>query len=299
MTRTFTTEEFTGYTFVCDTTSANVGFKHICKVYKDNEEDKGEIVKAVINWGNRTWESYPYQSVYEQAKSLLADKLKGTKEEQTELDYDFLSELANSGYIYDYAEDESGDTYIMADGWSQIKEGSVWHKLVELAKANRLKPSVNQTMLTLEDNYVFTDEYTRCSECGKLLNLCYAEGTLIENNWYCGYYCNDCINSNQELIQILVDKALNDYEYGIPAEVDSEILEGMGYSPVAEGKDFSFMSDNWTADLHISREDMNKICEEYNGFIKIAHVQQFDVLFNIFVPTDKVEKANKELKLKN
>ena len=293
MSTTFTSEEFTGYEFHCETTGANVGFKHVCKVFnKDGEEV--EKAKSVINWGNRTWESYQYQSVFESSKDKLSEIINGNTEEE-ELDYDFLYNLINQGYIYDYAKDESGDTYIMADSWSQVEEGSVWDKLVQLAKKGMLKPSINKTMLALDREFVFTDEYTKCEECGKLLNTTYGEGTFIEENWYYGYYCNDCINSNQEIIEWLINRAKNDFKWAVSVEVSDDILKELGYVPVLNKTYFSFDRGNWTADTYITESMATEICEKFNGFAKLGAVQQFDTLFHIFVPIEHVEEANKEL----
>ena len=293
MTREFTSEEFTGYKFLCETTGANVGFKHICRAMKDGEE----VVKAVVNWGNRTWESYQYQSVFEQAKALLKDKLNGV--EEVELDYDFLYNLIDGYYIVGYAKDDRGDTYIMVDSWSQVEEGSVWDKLVQLAKKNMLKPSVNQTMLALDREFVFTDEYTKCEECGKLINTTYGEGILVEDNWYYGYYCADCINDNTEIVEWLVNRAKNDFKWAVSVEVSDDIIEELGYAPVLDKTYFSFDSGNWTSDTYISEEQATEICEKFGGFAKLGAVQQFDTLFHIFVPIDKVEEANRELKGEN
>ncbi|MBO7732198.1 MAG: hypothetical protein J6S67_06590 [Methanobrevibacter sp.] len=294
MTREFTCEEFTGYKFLCETTDANVGFKHICKVLDVNgEEVKG--AKSVINWGNRTWEGYQYQSVFESSKSKLAEILEGNKEEAIELDYGFLYNLINYDYIHDYAEDESGDTYIMVDTWSQVEEGSVWDKLVQLAKKGMLKPSINKTMLALEREFVFTDEYTKCDECGKLINTQWGEGKFIEDDWYYGYYCNDCINSNSEIIDYLVEEAKEDFEKAVPVEVSKDIIGEMGYAPILNETYFSFMRDNWTADTYITEDKAKEICETFGGFVKLGAVQQFDVLFHIFVPVDELEEAEEML----
>lgn len=288
---TFTSEEFTGYEFVCTSEDANVGFKHVCRVMKDDTE----IVKAVVNWGNRTWEFYQYQSVYEQARDLLKDKIENPNKEELKLDHDFLCNLINEGYIYDYAEDDRGNTYIMVDTWSQVEEGSVWYKLVQLAKKDLLKPSVNQTMLALEHEFVFTDEYSKCGECGKLINTQWGEGKFIEDNWYYDYYCNDCINNNSEIIECLVREARETFEKEVPVEVSEDVIEEMGYAPVLNKTYFSFMRDNWTADTYISKDKAREICEILGGFVKRGAVQQFDVLFHIFVPVDKLEEAEEML----
>lgn len=292
MGKTFTTEEFSGYEFICTSSSANVGFKHICKVLNNNGEEVKNAT-SIINWGNRTWEAYQYASVFEESKRKLRRILEDNTNDKEEIDTYFLNILANHMYINDYAEDESGETYILVDSWKDVEENSVWDKLVKLAKDNKLKPSINYTMLALENNYVCTDVYTKCYECGKLLNISYGEGTLIEGGWYCGYYCNDCVNSNDEIVGILIEEAKDNFKKAIPVEaISNEKLEELGYKAIADMKDFSFCSDNWTADLHISLEEAEKVCEKFNGFAKLSNVQQFDTLFYIYVPVDKVEEAN-------
>ena len=296
MSTTFTSEEFSGYKFLCETTGANVGFKHVCKVFnKDGEEV--EKAKSIINWGNRTWESYQYQSVFESSKGKLSEIINGnTEEEELELDYDFLYNLISNSYIYDYAKDEHGDTYIMVESWSDVEEGSVWYKLVELAKKNMLKPSVNKTMLALEREFVFTDEYVKCEECGKLCNTTWGEAKFVESCYQ--YLCYDCINSNEEIISDLVEEAKEDFTKAITVDVSDEILNDLGYEDVLNGESFSFDRENWTADKYISEGTARKFCETFNGFAKLTHVQQFDVLFTIFVPNEELEEARKYLGIK-
>ena len=288
MTTTFTDEEFKGYKFLCDTTGANMGFKHVCRVV-DNEGQ--EVLKEVINWGNKTWEPYQYASVYSQAKSSLEEKLSG--EEKQELDTEFLETLAIREYIRDYGEDLRGNMYILVDSWSQVEEGSVWDKLVELAKKNLLKPSINHTMLELDREYVFSDEFVICPNCGRLCSLTWNEAKFIESEYE--YYCYDCINEDHSIVRELVDEASESFEKALLPDISDETLEEMGYSPVNSGKSYSFDRENWSADCHISKEFAEEICAEFGGFAKIIQVQQFDVLFTIFVPTDNLEEANKEL----
>ena len=156
----FTDEKFTGYTFNCTSESANVGFYHICTVMDNNGN---EVLTTKAHYINRTWESYPFQSVFEQAKSELQNKLDGVTKE--EYDTDFLNRLVEEYHITDFGELENGELVIMFDSCSQVKgedereyiegEGmvktdkfikSVYAKLVDLAEKNLLKPSINRTI---------------------------------------------------------------------------------------------------------------------------------------------------------
>ena len=93
----------------------------------------------------------------------------------------------------------------------------------------------------------------------------------------------------------LVNEARESFEKALLPDISDETLEEMGYSPVNSGKSYSFDRENWSADCHISKKFAERVCEEFGGFAKIIQVQQFDVLFTIFVPTDDLEEANKEL----
>lgn len=48
------------YTIICETSKTRNGFKHTAHLLRNNQ-DTGEKVK--INYINRTWETYTYQSV--------------------------------------------------------------------------------------------------------------------------------------------------------------------------------------------------------------------------------------------
>ena len=274
---------------MCTTEDANTGFNHVCRVYKDDEE----VLKTRVNWGNRTWESYQYASVFEQAKSLLYDKLNG---EKTELDTDFLDKLVFDDYIYGYGEDEDGYNHILVDSWKQVDEGSVWDKLLNLAKKNLLKPSVAATMLALEDSQLFTDEYGFCDECGKIYNHQWGDLKITDY----GYVSDNCIKENPEYLEELVNKAKEDFESAVPATISLKALEELGYEPIGDiDEPFSCSESQWGerrwgysyADIDF----LKKLCEMYGGFAKIDSVQQFDSTFYIMLPVDCIKEGNRAL----
>lgn len=51
----------------CESISTRNGFKHEATVFKDNKI----MFKTKINYLNRTWESYEFESVLRQAKGLI------------------------------------------------------------------------------------------------------------------------------------------------------------------------------------------------------------------------------------
>ena len=110
---------------------------------------------------------------------------------KTKLNLAFLDELSDWGYITNHAKDNHQNTHILIDSLSQISEGSVWGKLVQLAKKGLLKADINRTVLDLANNYLFTDDYTKCTECGKLVKISTCQ--FIDSGWNYGYYCENCI----------------------------------------------------------------------------------------------------------
>lgn len=304
MAQTFTSEEFADYTFKCETTSANVGFKHICKVY-DKDNNEVEEAKSVVNWGNRTWEAYQYASVYEQSKSSLKAILDGYK--KPEVDYDFLNRLANYGYIYDYGDMENGETVIIFDSWEQVegederkyKEGegmvktgkfikSVYAKLVELAEQNRLKPSINSTIQNVE--YVFSDSYSRCDECGTIHSTEYGDLTYVEEEGM--YLCDKCINS-LDRVEALIKEAREDMRKALKPTIDQSIIEELGYSLVTD-ETFSFEREFWGA-TYVTKYFVEDFMKDFDGFVQIYEVAQFVVPFQLWVRNDELEEAQKTL----
>ena len=302
----FTDEKFTGYEFRCHTDSANTGFKHVCEVFKDNTPI--EECKSVVNWGNRTWESYQYATVLENSKDRLTNVLDGIK--KPELDYDFLYKLVEQDIITDYGELKSGETVIMFDSWSQVDgkeertyvegEGMVktgnfikspYAKLKELSEKNLLKPSVKYTIDTVE--FVFTDQFMKCDECGIIYDYSWGDLTYVEEEGM--MLCDNCINSSDR-IATLIDSAKEDMRKALKPTVNQEIIKELGYSLI-EGDLFSFAPDRYCVN-NTTEEYIDKFIHKYNGFVQIYQVEQFDCPFQIWVPTEELEKAQREINFK-
>ena len=304
----FTDENFTGYEFRCTTASANTGFKHICEVYKGNEPI--DSCMSVVNWGNRTWESFQYAAVLQDSKDKLTNLLDGI--EKPEIDYAFLSKLVEQDIITDYGELENGETVIMFDSWEQVEgkeertyvegEGMVktgnfvkspYAKLRDLAEKGLLKPSVQLTIVNVE--YVFTDQYMKCDECGRIFDYTWGDLTYVEEEEGM-MLCDDCINSEYR-IESLIERAKDDLRQALKPTVDQSIIEGLGYSLVDNGDTFSFAPDRYFVN-NVSEEWVDKFIHKHGGFVQIYQVEQFDCPFQIWVPTSELKKAQKEIDFK-
>lgn len=300
MTRIFTDEQFEGYEFKCDTTDANVGFKHVCRVF-DKDENEVEGAKSVVNWGNRTWESYTYQTVFEGAKSNLRAILDGVVRE--EYDIDFLMKLCENDIITDFGEMENGELVLMFDSWRQVegekeydKELEDWKqisvspyaKLRDLAKRGLLKPSANKVINDLE--FVFTDEYCKCDRCGRIFNTSWGELTLVEELYE--MLCDDCCN-DLEVVESLVESAKDDFGKALKPTVDEDKLEELGYVKLNEDS-YSLYQDNYFYD-NIDVDFAKQLCKEYNGFAKLDCIGQFDTSFDLWISKDKYAQAKASL----
>lgn len=303
----FTDENFKGYEFRCTSASANTGFKHICEVYKDNNPI--DSCMSVVNWGNRTWESFQYATVLQDSKDKLTNLLNGI--EKPEIDYDFLEKLVEHDIITDYGELENGETVILMDSWSQVegseertynketnrmeKTGnfnkSPYAKLKDLAEKGLLKPSVQSTIVNVD--YVFTDEYMKCDDCGKVYNYYYGDLTYSEEEGI--MLCDNCINSS-ERVESLIERAKNNFRQALKPTVDQSIIEGLGYSLI-EGDTFSFAQDRYFVN-NTTEEWVDKFIHKYNGFVQIYQVEQFDCPFQIWVPSDVLKNAQREVNFK-
>lgn len=299
----FTDEKFEGYEFRCYTASANTGFKHVCDVYKDNN-----IISdctSIVNWGNRTWEPYQYASVFEESKDRLQDFLNGVK--KPEVDYDFLEKLVYEDVIADFGDMETGETVILMHSWEQVEgeeertyvegEGMVktgrfikspYAKLRELAEKGLLKPSVSSTILNID--YVFTDEYGRCDECGTVHNICYGDLTYVEEEGM--MLCDKCVNS-PDRIEPLIENAKEDFRQALKPTVDQELIEDLGYSLVTTDT-FSFDREFWGA-TYVSTDFVDEFIHKFDGFVQIYEVAQFVCPFQIWVPTENLDAAKEDM----
>lgn len=300
----FTDENFKGYEFRCTSASANTGFKHICEVYRNNEPVDSCL--SVVNWGNRTWESFQYATVLQDSKDKLQNLLDGIK--KPEVDYAFLSKLVEQDIITDYGELEDGETVIMFDSWEQVEgkeertyvegEGMVktgnftkspYAKLRDLAEKGLLKPSVQLTIVNAE--YVFTDQYMKCDECGRIFDYTWGDLTYVEEEGI--MLCDDCINS-EDRIEGLIERAKDDLRQALKPTIDQSTIEGLGYSLVDDGDTFSFAPDRYFVN-NVSEEWVDEFIHKHGGFVQIYQVEQFDCPFQIWVPTSELKKAQKEI----
>ena len=309
-------ETFPGYTFETTIEPNNTGNKITCTAYNDKHE---AVTSSSSCYGNGTGYGYAKMFAVEGCKENLQHLIDtGFKPEPTpEIDTEFLNRLANDGYITDYGELKSNDeTVIMFDGWHQVEgedereyiEGkgmvktgnfnkSVYAKLRELAEKNLLKPSINYTILNTE--YVFTDEYMRCDECGKICHTTWDGIHYVEATGE--FLCDDCLNDSDEAIEAMIEEAKEDFQKALPVGISEDAIERLGYIKVDEDIDFSTRYSQWGEKSwgchNVPLGTIEEACREFDGFAKLTGVWQFDCEFNLYFPEELVDEAREYLGL--
>ena len=253
-----------GYTFECSYENANSGFYHICKVFNR----KGKLINTTkVHWGNRTWESYTYQTVLRQAIANVnpSDEYKKFMKKRIQKKiHNTLIKLTNWGHIEDFGEDNNNNHLVLVDSWSQYEE--VWKKLEELNEKGLLNEHTSLMMKFYD--YVFTDEYSTCYECGAIVHN--TESSYVDD---IGIVCDECINK-EEHIETLIENAKQDHRAALPVSISEEMLTNMGYTVLDE----LYEQD----EINVALSKMKSLRDDgHEPFVLLTGVGQFQVYFKI------------------
>lgn len=259
-------------TLSCCSEDARVGWYHVCTATDDNGN---ELATARVQYYNRTWESYTYQSVIQSCLRILKD-IEYRKENGVSIDEEFLDRLRDDDYITDYGYDMDGDLTVLFDTWEQREK--VWDKLEALAEQNKLSTDINYTVQ--KAYVVFTDEYTLCSECGQVVKY-----ENCEFSDYSGYLCPDCAGEDTDLLQEKISEAQEDFRKAITSVYDKDTVESLGYTGFDGFRVYEY--EDYT-DVNFAQEIMSR----YEGtFAYIDGSYQFCSDFSIFVCDEYADKV--------
>lgn len=313
---TVATDEFTGYTFEITEEPNSTGHRIICTAYNDKHE---AVTSATSAYGNGSGYGYAKMGAIEGCKAnlqaLIDNNFNMPKEEPYDLD--FLYRINCEYYIAGFGElGSNGELVILMDSWEQVEgadereyiqgqgmvktgnfKKSVYAKLVDLAKKNLLKPSINRTILEVE--YVFTDEYDVCDRCGKVYNRTWDTIQYVESAGE--VLCADCINEDDDVITGMIDEASENFRKALPVEISEEAIERLGYVKVSNEQDFSTRFSSWGEEAwgayNTPIDVVERVCKMYGGFPKLTGVWQFDCEYTLYFPADTVNYARLELGL--
>ena len=305
-----------GYTFTSKYTPCNVGSTYHVIV---TDKDGNEVVHTQSSYGNGSGHGYAVSGATAQAIAELEAIINGEVTEKEEYDIDFLYKLANWEYIRDYGYSKQGELLIMFDSWNEVEgrshyedeydedgnykgyhkvidKPSVYQRLCDLAEKNLLKPSINKTIKEVE--FVFSDEYMICDECGCICNRTWDGVRYVEGLGE--VLCDDCINESESAIEALIEEAKDDFSKALPVMISEDKLTEMGYEKLDTDTDFSTRYETWHEESwgchNVDHSVVEKLCMKYNGFPKITGAWQFDSEYNAFFPSNTIDLAREELK---
>lgn len=290
MAREFTTEEFEGVVFQCESKDAQVGWYHVCEAVKDGNV----LVKTKCHYYNRTWESYPYESVYENCKDLLR-KLNAPK--KIEIDEEFWNGLTDrEDLIHDFGKDHDGNYLVVFDSWEQQElmealtgDEKLTPEQRKILKNNGItRKKLKEQYINCIDDYVFSEEYQRCYQCGCIVH----NDEMVDTGDY-EYVCEECFEDSQEMyVGNLIEKSQDDFRQAIPVNVDTDVIEAEGFTFITDDfgniREFGeYQYENYN-EVYLA-QDIHDLF--YGTVVKLTGVGQFQTYFNVAVPDDEYELA--------
>lgn len=295
------TEKFNqlGYTFKEEFTPNNLGSTYHVIV---TDKDGNEVVHTQSSYANLSGRGYSMSFAQKQAVADLEAYIENPNKPKEEdlIEWNFLNELANWGYINDYGFDKDGTLTILFDTWRQLEgkddHPSVFAKFVALAEKGLLKDKINYTLTHFES--AFTDEYMKCYECGRIINMQWEGIRYVEGVGE--VLCDDCINESESAIEALIEEAKDDFSKALPVMISEDKLAEMGYQKLDEETDFSTRYETWHEESwsshNVHHSVIEELCKKYNGFAKLTGVYQFESEYNALFPAETIEQAREELK---
>jgi hypothetical protein len=296
-----------GYTFTSKYTPNKLGNTYHVIV---TDKKGNEVVHTQSSYANGSGHGYAMSGAETQAVADLKAYIENPNQATEKYNTEFLEKLVEWGYITDYGYTTDDELVLLFDGWSQVEGTKVYNKkkqewelvtkspyakLAELAEKNLLKPSINKTIK--EVGYVFSDQYQKCDQCGKLLNTEWEGIQYLDRVGMS--LCDDCVNESESAIEALIEEAKDDFSKALPVMISEDKLAEMGYEKLDEQnistRYETWHEESWSA-YNVHHSVIEELCEKYNGFPKLEGVWQFESEYNALFPTETIEQARKEFK---
>lgn len=186
----------------------------------------------------------------------------------------------------DVAEDEDGETYCIFDGWDDVK------KFVE--KAGEILGIEGDTKdceieRELNVSFVFSDEYTTCTDCGKVIRTS-PSGYSWQPDFYVGdgfIACNKCFNDTEDYQEAYIQEKINSPKNAINGLISDSQLEELGFVKINK--------DSYESGYHYGQtDDPEEIYEELSKYFDevvfiIDDSGQFDISFSAWARGEREE----------
>jgi hypothetical protein len=199
----------------------------------------------------------------------------------TNANFDTVYEYIRENHVWDdiymdITEDQDDNTYIIVDSHSDIDK---LHAVVkEVLDIQEEKFYVDEV---LEVEIVFSDEYTTCSDCHKIIRT-----SPNSYHWQPDFYmgdgfivCNKCFNEQEDYQEAYIEDKINDPKTAINGLVSEEQLEQLGFERINEEYE-----SGWYHKEDNPEEIYDKLSDKYEEIVFfINNVEQFRINFVTFV----------------
>lgn len=198
--------------------------------------------------------------------------------------FDKVYEYIRENHVWDridmeIAEDKDEDTYIIVHSHEDV------NKLEEVVKdVLELEDEQIYVDEVLEVEVVFSDEYTTCSDCGKIIRT-----SPDSYHWQPDYYfgdgfiaCNQCFNDNEDYQEAYIEDKINDPKQAINGLVTEEQIEELGF--VKFNAEESYENGWYEGQTDNPEEIYDALSQKFEEVVfLISGVGQFDIHFDAFV----------------
>lgn len=201
-----------------------------------------------------------------------------------EKNYGMVIDKMNNEQLWDdiyvnITEDEDGDAYAICDDWESH------NKFADVVKEVVGDDDDEWDDWNVEDatgiTMVFSDEYTTCSDCNKLIRT-----SPDSYGWQPDFYvgdgfiaCNTCFNDTENYQEEYIEERVNDPKKAVNGLMTEEQIEALGF----EKLDAEY-ENGWYHVEDDPEEVYDKLSEHYHEVLfYINNVEQFRINFIVFV----------------
>jgi hypothetical protein len=172
--------------------------------------------------------------------------------------------------------------------WAEDHDGNYYAIVDSNSDENKFVNFVQETV-DIEDNIerdleleiVYSDEYTTCTDCGKIIRTS-PDSYSWQPDFYVGdgfIVCNVCFNDEEDYQEAYIKDKINNPKSAINGLVTEKQLEELGFEKIGEEYE-----DGW---YHVNDDPeaiYNRLSERFEEVVfLISNVEQFRINFVTFV----------------
>lgn len=179
-----------------------------------------------------------------------------------------------------WGKDNDGDFYVIFEEWKELE------RFIQIAKeVLELDGDAGEYEVekALEASFVFSDEYSTCSDCGAVIRT-----SPNSYHWQPDFYfgdgfiaCNKCFNETEDYQEAYIQEKINDPKNAINGLISEGQLAELGFEKLN--------GDSYENGWHHGQTDdpqsiYDKLSDRYEEIVFfIDGVGQFDVHFSVWV----------------